>query len=84
MSSRSRGRGAAKRANEIREETESSEISDGRLGRLGLLLSSNDGDEGDVQNSEVLVPDPELELSHSLDEGSRLDVSDGSSELQSR
>jgi hypothetical protein len=46
------------------------------------LLASNDGDERDVQDSEVLVADSELELTHGLDERSRLDVSNGSSELQ--
>jgi len=70
--------------NEIREKTESTKISDGSLGRLGLLLSSDDGDEGDVEDGEVLVSDSELELSHGLDERSRLDISNGSTELHER
>lgn len=70
--------------NEIREKTESTKISDGGLGRLGLLLSTNDRDEGDVEDGEIFVSDSELELSHGLDERSRLDISDGSTELQER
>jgi hypothetical protein len=45
------------------------------------LLASNDGDERDVYQSEVLVADSELELSHGLDERSRLDVTDGTTKL---
>ena len=60
----------------------SSEVSDGRLGGLGLLLSSNDRDQGHVEDGKVLVSDSELELSHRLNERSRLNVSNSSTELQ--
>lgn len=68
---------------EIREETEASEVSDGRLSGLRLLLATDDGDQGDVEDGKVLVSDSELELSHRLDERGRLNVSNGSTKLQS-
>lgn len=66
---------------EIRKQTQTSQITDTGLCRLCLLLSSNHGNERDVNDSKILVADTELELSQSLDERSRLDVSDSTSEL---
>ena len=66
---------------QVGQETEAAQIPHARLGRLGLLLSANDGDERDVDESKVFVADSELELTESFDKGCRLDVADGASEL---
>jgi hypothetical protein len=68
-------------ADQIGQETETSKIPDTSLGRFCLLLSTNDGDEGNVDQSEVLGTDSELELSHSLNERCRFDITNGSTEL---
>ena len=53
------------------------------LGRLGLLLAhrSHYRDQADVDEEDVLLPDPELELAQRLDERGALDVADGPAEL---
>jgi hypothetical protein len=51
------------------------------LGRFRLLFPTNDGDQTDIDQSKVLDPDPELELSHGLDKGSGFDIAHGPSEL---
>lgn len=71
----------ARKAYQVGQETETSQIPDTGLCRFRLLLSSNDGDEGNVDQSEVLGTDSELELSHRLDEGSGLDVTDSPTKL---
>ena len=52
-----------------------------RLRGLRLLLAVDVGDKGDVNEREVVVSDAELELAHSFDEGSGLDVAHGATEL---
>jgi hypothetical protein len=54
---------------------------DRRLGGLGLLLAVHVGDEGHMNEGEVVVADAELELTHSLHERRRFNVTDGPSEL---
>jgi len=68
-------------AYQIRKQTQSTKIAHTSLSGLGLLLSTNDRDEGNVDQGKVFVTDSELELSHSLNEGCRLDVSHRSTEL---
>lgn len=69
------------RAYQIWEKTQSSQISDTGLSGLGLLFSTNDRDEGDVNQGKVLVTDSELELAHGLDEWRGFDITDGTAEL---
>ena len=45
------------------------------------MLASDDRDEGNVDQGKVLGTDSELELSHGLDEGGRLNITNGSTEL---
>lgn len=65
----------------IRHETESTEITDAGLRRLGLEFAVDRRHQRDVEESKVVLADAELELPHRLDERSRLDVSDGTTEL---
>lgn len=74
-------RGGAGGTYDIGEETESAEGVDGCLGGLGFLLAVHVGDEGDVDKSEVIVTDAELELTHGFYEGRGFDVADCASEL---
>jgi len=67
---------------EVRNKTKTAEITDTSLGRLGLLLAADNGDERDVDEGKVVVADAELELAHGLDEGSRLDVTNGTTKLK--
>jgi hypothetical protein len=71
-------------AYEVGGESEAAEVADRSLGRLGLELSTDGGDEGNVDEGEVVVPDAELELAHRLNERGRLDVAHGSTELRAR
>lgn len=66
---------------EIRYETEASKVADACLRRLRLLFTANDWDEGDVNERKVFVANAELELTHSLNEGRRLNVTNGSTKL---
>jgi hypothetical protein len=45
------------------------------------LLASNNWDEGNVDQGKVLVANSELELTHSLDEWRRFDITNGTTEL---
>ena len=67
--------------NEVRQETKSAQYVHGRLCRLRLLLTVHVGHERDVDQSEVFVPNTELELAHGLDEGGRLNVTDSAAQL---
>jgi hypothetical protein len=69
--------------NEIGGETQTTKVTDGSLGRLGLLLAdgTDGGDQGNVDQGKVIVADTELELTHGLNKGSGLDITDGTSEL---
>jgi len=69
------------RAYQIREKTQSSQITDTGLSGLGLLFSTNDRDEGDVNQGKVLVTNSELELTHGLDEWRGFDITDSTAEL---
>lgn len=51
------------------------------LSRLRLLLAMHVGYQRNVDQSKVFVADAELELAHSLDEGSGFDIAHGASEL---
>jgi hypothetical protein len=51
------------------------------LSRLGFLLSPYDGNQTDVDQGEVFMADPELELSHCLDEWSGFDITDSTTQL---
>lgn len=68
--------------NEVGSKSEATKIADAGLGRLGLELAVDCGDQTDVNQRKVVDADTELELAHGLDEGSRLDVTDGSAELR--
>jgi hypothetical protein len=63
-------------------QTETTEVTDRSLSWLRLELAVDRGNEGDVNEGEVVLSDTELELTHRLDEGSGLDVTDGSTELR--
>ena len=67
--------------NEVRQETKSAQNVHGRLCWLCLLLAVHVGYERDVDQSEVFVPNTELELAHGLDEGGRLNVTDSAAQL---
>ena len=69
--------------NEVRQETKSAQNVHGRLCWLCLLLAVHVGYERDVDQSEVFVPNTELELAHGLDEWCGFDVTDGSAKLLS-
>jgi hypothetical protein len=51
------------------------------LRRLRLLFTVHVGDQGDVDQREVLMAHAELKLPHGLDERRRLNIADGASEL---
>jgi hypothetical protein len=63
---------------QVWQQTQTPQIPHTSLSRLGLLLSTNNDDQTDVDQGEVLVADPELELSHRFDERCRFNVTDGS------
>ena len=54
---------------------------DSRLRWLGLLFAMHIGDHRDVDKSEIVMSDAELELSHSLDKGRRFDISHSATKL---
>jgi len=69
--------------NQIGGKSQSTKITDRGLGGLGLLLTDGtDGrDQGDMDQSKVIVTDTELELTHGLNKRGRLDIADGTAEL---
>lgn len=67
---------------EIGSKSEATKVADAGLGRLGLELAVDGRHQTDVNQRKVVDADTELELAHGLDEGSRLDVSNGSTELR--
>ena len=69
------------RTNQIREKPKTAQCVDGGLGRFCFLFAMHIGNQGDVNESEVLVTDAELELSHCLDERCRLNVTDCTTQL---
>jgi hypothetical protein len=66
---------------QIGKKTQSAQITNTGLSWLSLLLSSNNGDKGNVDESKVVVTDPKLELTHGLNERRRLDITDGTTQL---
>lgn len=62
---------------DIGQETQPPQIPHSGLGRLGLLLPADDGNQTDINQSEILHPDAELELPHGLDKGRGFDIPDG-------
>jgi len=68
-------------ADQVGQKTKTSEIPYTCLCRFRLLLSANDGNEGNVYQSEVLGSNSELELSHGLDERCRFDITDCTTKL---
>lgn len=54
---------------------------DGGLRGFCLLLAVHIGNQGDMDESEVLVSDAELELSHCLDKRRGFDVTDRTTQL---
>lgn len=79
---RAQERVIATAGDKVGKEAQATEVSDTGLGRFCLLFARDDGDEGDVDESHVIVADTELKLSHGLDKGRGFDISDGSAELQ--
>jgi hypothetical protein len=69
---------------EIGQQTQPAQIPHTRLRRLGLLLAADNGNERDIDERKVFVPDAKLKLAQRLDERSRLDVADSATELVSR
>jgi hypothetical protein len=69
--------------NQIRAESQPSEIPHGALSRFSLLFSdrSNNRNQTDVDQTEVLGSDSELELTHCFNKGSRFNVANCSTEL---
>ena len=67
----------------IRDYSEPAQLLHCVLGRFGLLLSHrpHDRDQTDMDEADVLTPDPELKLAQSLDEGSALDISHRTAEF---
>lgn len=65
----------------VGDEAETTKVTDTGLGGFRLLLTAKVGDQGDVDESKVVVANTELELTHGLDERSRLNVTNGTSEL---
>lgn len=66
----------------VRSESETAKITNARLRGLGLEFSVDGGYETDVDQGKVVDTDAELELTHGLDEGGGLDISNGSTELR--
>ena len=54
---------------------------DGGLCGVWLLLAMHVGDQGDMDESKVLVSDTELELSHCFYEWRRFNVTDSTTQL---
>ena len=54
---------------------------DSRLRWLGFLFAMHIGDHRDMDKSEIVMSDAELELSHSLDKGCRFDISHSATKL---
>lgn len=73
--------GRESETNKVGGKSESAKVTDAGLGGLGLELAVNGGHQTDVDQRKVVDAHTELELAHGLDEGRRLDVSDGSTEL---
>ncbi len=66
---------------QIRQQTQTPQIPHPRLSWFGLLFPSDNRDQTDVNESEVLMSNSELKLPHRFDERCRLDVADGTPEL---
>lgn len=66
---------------QVRREAETAQVADAGLSWLSLQLAVDGGHERNVDESKVLRSNAELELTQSLDERCRFDVSDGSTEL---
>ena len=74
--------GWTENTHDVRKQTEPSESMDGRLCGFRFLLPVHLGHEGDVDERKVFWASTELELSHRLDEGRRLNITNSSTELQ--
>ena len=74
-------RNVATTGNQIWAETRGARILDRSLRWLGLLLALNDWHEGDVNLEKVILSSSAPKLAHSLNKWRRLDVANGSSEL---
>lgn len=71
----------ASTSDQVGEKTQTSEIPDTGLSRFRLLFTTDDGNEGHVNESKVFVADSELELAHGLNERHRFNVTHGTTEL---
>lgn len=70
-------------SNQIRVQTGTAKVTDAHLGRLSLLFAnrSDNRNKRNMDQAKVLVTDTELELTHGLNEGSRFDITDGTTQF---
>lgn len=71
----------ASASNQVRAKASAAGIADGPLRGLGLLLRADQRDVADLDLEEVRFAGASLQLCHSLNERSALDVSNGAAQL---